>query len=156
MKVNECIFFQLASTTRNGINFWTKKLESLNLTVPQATTLNFLEEIQSASIDTLNQLSQSYLGDGNGVSFHALSKQLNMTSPTLTGIVDRLEKNGMVERSPNPQDRRSILISLTEKGLGIVPEIRKAVTEANQLFLNALSKEEELMLRRLLNRLREP
>ncbi len=154
MKVNECIFFQLASTTRNGIKHWTKKLESLNLTVPQATTLNYLEEIQSVSIEALNKISQPFFGDENGVSFHELSKQLNMTSPTLTGIVDRLEKNGMVSRSPNPQDRRSILISLTKKGLGIVPKIRKAVSEANQTFLNSLSNEEELMLRGLLNRLR--
>ncbi len=154
MKVNECIFFQLASTTRNGIKLWTKKLESLNLTVPQATTLNFLEEIQSVSIEALNKISQPIFGDENGVSFHELSKQLNMTSPTLTGIVDRLEKNGMVSRTPNPQDRRSILISLTQKGLEIVPKIRKAITEANQTFLNSLSNDEELMLRGLLNRLR--
>ncbi len=153
MKVNECIFFQLASTTRNGINFWTKKLESLNLTVTQATALNFLEEIQSVSIDTLNELSQHYLGDENGISFHALSKQLNMTSPTLTGIVDRLEKNGMVERSPNPKDRRSVLISLTKKGFKTVPKIREAVAEANQSFLKNLSREEEFMLRGLLDRL---
>ncbi len=154
MKVNECIFFQLASTTRNGIKHWTKKLESLNLTVPQATTLNYLEEIQCISIEDLNKISQPIFGDENGVSFHELSKQLNMTSPTLTGIVDRLEKNDMVSRSPNPKDRRSILISLTKKGLDIVPKIRKAVTEANQTFLDSLSKDEELMLRGLLNRLR--
>ncbi len=155
MKVNECIFFQLTSTTRNAINFWTKKLEFLNLTVPQATILNYLEEIRSISVDELSQLSQTYLGDENGISFHALSKQLNMTSPTLTGIVDRLENIGMVERCPNPQDRRSILIALTEKGLEVVPKIRQAVTEANQAFLTPLSKEEELMLRGLLNRLRD-
>ncbi len=154
MKVNECIFFQLASTTRDGINFWTKKLECLSLTVPQATVLNFLEEIQSLSVDQLNQLSQQYLGDQNGISFHKLSKQLNLTSPTLTGIVDRLEKNGMVKRCPNPKDRRSILISLTEKGREVVPKIRKALTEANQAFLSSLSHEEELILREFLDRLK--
>ncbi len=154
MKVNECIFFQLASITRDGINFWTKKLEYLNLTVPQATVLNFLEETQSATVDELSQLSQKYLGDQNGISFQKLSKHLNLTSPTLTGIVDRLEKIEMVERSPNPQDRRSILISLTKKGLEVIPKIRDALIDANQTFLSSLSKQEESMLREILERLK--
>ena len=34
----------------------------------------------------------------------------------MTGIVDTLEKNGLVTRQPNPDDRRSLLVTLTEKG----------------------------------------
>ena len=35
---------------------------------------------------------------------------------TMTGIVDTLEKKGLVTRQPNPEDRRSLLVALTEKG----------------------------------------
>ena len=35
---------------------------------------------------------------------------------TLTGVLDRLERRGLVERVPNPADRRSVLVRLTEEG----------------------------------------
>jgi DNA-binding MarR family transcriptional regulator len=44
----------------------------------------------------------------------------------MTGIVDTLEKNGLVARQPNPVDRRSLLVTLTEKGKaleGTTPEV---------------------------------
>jgi len=39
-----------------------------------------------------------------------------VSQATMTGIIDTMEKNDLVKRIPNPQDGRSILIKLTEKG----------------------------------------
>jgi len=47
------------------------------------------------------------LGEENGVPFQLLAERLRLSNPTLTGIVDRLEKVGLVERRPNLDDRRS-------------------------------------------------
>lgn len=38
------------------------------------------------------------------------------SAATITGVVDSLEKNGMVIREPNPEDRRSLLVKLTDQG----------------------------------------
>jgi DNA-binding MarR family transcriptional regulator len=35
---------------------------------------------------------------------------------TLTGVLDRLERRGLIERGPNPADRRSVLVGLTPEG----------------------------------------
>ena len=72
---------------------------------------------------------------------------------TMIGIVDRLEKTGLVERTPNPDDRRSILIRITEKGAALTDELKGRMLTANQEFLASLSHEEETMLRGLLQRL---
>ena len=64
-----------------------------------------------------------------------------------------LEKIGLVERLPNPDDRRSILIALTEKGTGLTSELKAQMVTGNQEFLASLSREEETMLRGLLHRL---
>jgi DNA-binding MarR family transcriptional regulator len=37
----------------------------------------------------------------------------------MTGIVDTLEKKGLVSRQPNPNDRRSLLVTLTERGASL-------------------------------------
>ncbi len=134
MNVNECIFFQLASSSRTGITFWNRKVEQYNLTGVQAMVVNFL-------------------GEENGVTFQQLAERLHLSNATLTGIVDRLEKTGLVERLPNPGDRRSILVSLTEEGAGLTADLKMCMIKSNREFLSSLSSEEEAMLRGLLNRL---
>lgn len=134
MNVNECIFFQLSTCSRTGTHFWDKKVERYGLTGVQALVVNFL-------------------GEEDGINFQLLAERLRLTNPTLTGIVDRLEIAGMVERIPNPSDRRSILINLTEKGASISAELNAQMLTANQEFLASLSNEEEAMLRGLLQRL---
>lgn len=49
----------------------------------------------------------------------AIAEQLGMTTASVTGLLDRLAGYGYVVRSPNPHDRRSILVSLTEHGMRI-------------------------------------
>ena len=56
------------------------------------------------------------LGDSNNMTCKSLSERSLVTRGTLTGVLDRLEAKGLVERVPSRQDRRSIIIRLTVKG----------------------------------------
>ncbi|QEL65310.1 MarR family transcriptional regulator, transcriptional regulator for hemolysin [Oryzomicrobium terrae] len=62
-----------------------------------------------------------------------LAGRLAIEGPTLVRLLDRLERQGWVLRSPDPQDRRSKLLSLTDEGL--------ALTEGLQLELDGFSRE---------------
>ncbi len=134
MKVNECIFFQLSTVSRTGIQYFNRQVDEWNLTGVQAMVVNFL-------------------GEEDNIPFNRLGEKLHLTSATLTGIVDRLEKNGLVERRPNTKDRRSLLVGLTKKGLNILPDLHQCRQQANSAFLKKLSSKEEKMLRGLLKRL---
>jgi len=85
--------------------------------------------------------------------FKELARLLTCSRATMTGIVDTMEKKGLVARSPNPDDRRSLLVTLTKKGrllLKETPELQQ--TFANCCFDVLPSKEvEELykLLRKL-------
>lgn len=46
----------------------------------------------------------------------AIAEQLGVTTASVTGLLDRLVASGYVARSPNPRDRRSVLVSLTDDG----------------------------------------
>lgn len=59
----------------------------------------------------------SSLWEKDGVKFKDLAKSLNMDGSTLTGILDRMERQDLVERRDDPEDRRSLLIFLKEKAL---------------------------------------
>jgi DNA-binding MarR family transcriptional regulator len=56
------------------------------------------------------------LGRLPGLSFRELGERTLITKGTLTGVVARLEKRGIVERAPNPADGRSLLVRLTPVG----------------------------------------
>jgi MarR family transcriptional regulator, organic hydroperoxide resistance regulator len=48
---------------------------------------------------------------------------------TLTGILDRLERAGLIERTPNPRDRRSVLLGLTADGAKAAARVARAFEE---------------------------
>lgn len=96
--------------------------------------------LSSASFDVLAALRRS--GKPYRLSPGDLLGTTMITSGTMTNRIDQLEKAGLVERLTNPEDRRSLLIALTQPGLELV---ERAVTAhvANQHRLTALLEPEE-------------
>ena len=68
----------------------------------------------------------------------ALAEILGVGLTTLTGIVDRLEARSLVERLPDPNDRRVRRISLTEQGRQLVADFVEFGREHKQRILNRL------------------
>lgn len=89
-----------------------------------------------------------------------LADSLLVSSGTLTGRFDRLEAKGLVERVPNPDDRRSLEVALTERARELVDEAVTAHVENERRMLSALSDREIDALnrstRKLLARLAHP
>lgn len=63
------------------------------------------------------------LGNTPGLSFKELGIRTLITKGTLTGVVDRLESRGLVERIPAPDDGRSTLVRLTAEGGRVFHEV---------------------------------
>jgi DNA-binding MarR family transcriptional regulator len=85
----------------------------------------------------------------------ALSRRMRVTAGNLTGLVDRAERDGLVERRPDPGDRRLSRVFLTPRGRelvqALIPQHAAHVSE----LLSLLEAAERRELRRLLGRLRE-
>jgi DNA-binding MarR family transcriptional regulator len=82
----------------------------------------------------------------------ALSASLMLTTGGMTGRLDRLERAGLVTRSPDPGDRRGLVITLTEHGRELVDEAVGAGLDAQREVLERLP---EASRRRLSTLLRE-
>ena len=59
-----------------------------------------------------------------------LRAQLNLTSAGITKRIDMVEARGLIERRPNPDDRRSVTLHLTPAGEELADEVIKAVATA--------------------------
>ncbi|MCE8033358.1 MarR family transcriptional regulator [Billgrantia tianxiuensis] len=82
-----------------------------------------------------------------------LFETLMVSSGGMTSRLDRLEKAGLIVRSPNPEDRRGTLVSLTEEGLALMNRIVPRHVENEARMLAALSREEQQALGELLSKL---
>lgn len=136
MQKTDCIFFQFAKTYQLSSRFLAQKVSELNLTPVQAMVLGFLAEE--------DQVTSSELG-----------KRAELDSATLTGILDRLEAAGFLERKGNPDDRRSIRIHLTTKGKTMSAEAVCVITAANIDFLQVLTDKQKRDLHDIINKLRQ-
>lgn len=81
-----------------------------------------------------------------------LSRALGLTQPTVTGIVDRLERAGLVKRERSTVDRRKIDVSLTEAGRVRLQSLPTPLQEEFIARLMQLSIEERAGLLQSLNR----
>ena len=84
----------------------------------------------------------AYLNRFDGISIGALADKLIMDPTTLTRNLRPLERQGLVEPSPDPNDRRSVRLRLTEKGLAAFNEAKPAWTEAQRHIEGAVGLQE--------------
>jgi len=78
-----------------------------------------------------------------------LADDLIMTPRNVTGLVDRLERQGMVERVPDPEDRRSVRARLTPAGRETIEGIWKEGLDRQFELVEGMSKEDLAQLRHL-------
>jgi len=79
-----------------------------------------------------------------------LRAQLQLPAQTLTGVIDQLETSGLVARSPNPADRRSVIVQITPRGRAAVENICPPLIEIETDCMAPLSAAERDQLVRLL------
>lgn len=85
-----------------------------------------------------------------------LVAQTLVTSGTMTNRVDRLVASGLVRRSPDPEDRRGIKVTLTPAGRAVVDSAMADLLERERLLLSRLPLAERTQLAELLRRLLSP
>jgi len=78
-----------------------------------------------------------------------LADDLIMTPRNVTGLVDRLERQGMVERVPDPEDRRSVRARLTPAGRETIEGIWKEGLDRQFELVEGMTKEDLAQLRHL-------
>lgn len=89
-----------------------------------------------------------------------LGKGLMLSSAGVTSRIDRLERRGLVRRLPDPDDRRGVIVELTDKGLEVVDAAVAALAKSDRELLERLAPEEigqlEVLLRKFLSALELP
>ena len=112
------------------------------------------QEIETWEFDVLAALRRA--GRPYQLSPGQLLKETMVTSGTMTNRIDRLTERGLVERSPDPNDRRGVLVGLTATGKNAVDGAFETLLSSERDLLSELSATERRQLADLLKRLMRP
>lgn len=112
MDFSKFFCFRLGTLSRKMTRYYNSRLAPYGITIVQAWVLFYLSTRDSSNLKDI-------------------AAALQLDSPVVTGLVDRLVKEDLVVRQEDPSDRRSLRISLTPGGVRVVKEISSVVTEFN-------------------------
>ncbi|HEY4743530.1 MAG TPA: MarR family transcriptional regulator [Desulfuromonadaceae bacterium] len=114
----------------------------------------FKEEIDSYDITPPQFGLLAFLWQQDGLTQVELSEKSQVDRTTVGGLIDRLEKGGLVERQPHPQDRRAYLIRLTVKGKEMEGPLTEVAHRVTSRFTAGLNQKDMDDLVRILGTLR--
>lgn len=114
----------------------------------------FKEEFEGYDLTTQQFGILAFLWQEDGISQAELSSRSQIDRATMGGLIDRLEKEGLVKRQPHPDDRRAYRIRLTSKGKGLEKELSPIANKVMEKFIGKLNDNEVKTLVELLEKLR--
>ncbi|MEH6470349.1 MAG: homoprotocatechuate degradation operon regulator HpaR [Halopseudomonas sp.] len=132
---------------------YTEALPLLLLQAREATVNYFRPILQEASITEQQWRVVRVLSEHNELESKSLAKLCCILSPSLTGILNRLEKVGYIQRRKSEEDLRCVLISLSPDGQALFQRIRPMLDRHYHEISQSLSEDKLRMLSRLLSEL---
>lgn len=90
---------------------------------------------------------------GGSARMGEIAARLGIVPRSATGLVDRLEEAGLVRRAPDPDNRRSVLVTLDDRGEHLHAAMARARAEAAEELFAPLSAADRARLAELLDRL---
>lgn len=124
--------------------------------IKQVGTRIFDRMLSNSGIDSFNGAQGRILyvlWQNDEISISSLSAQTSLANTTLTAMLDRMEKSGLIERRPDPKDRRNKLIALTKKAEALKGDYLDISQKMNELYYKGFSEEEIKILENYLQRI---
>lgn len=89
-----------------------------------------------------------------GLSQARISEMMLVNRANITSLIDRMEKGGLVERTPEANDRRYNIIKLTKKGTKMLDKVEPAYGVEVERIMSCLSQAEQNKLMKMLEKIR--
>ena len=132
MELEQCINFVLTKAQRNIHQLFKAELAPYGVTPGQYAVLRCL-------------------WDENAQTARKLADRLALDGSTITGILDRMEQKGLIEKLADPKDRRALQVMLTETGHKLQKPLSQAILNANHKALMSLDEIQAETLKQMLH-----
>lgn len=123
--------------------------------IKQTGTRIFDRLLAESGIDSFNGAQGRILyvlWQQDGITISSLSAKTSLANTTLTAMLDRMEMLGLIVRKPDPADRRSRLIALTEKARSLQGDYANISQQMNEMYYAGFSEKEIIIFEEYLQR----
>ena len=97
----------------------------------------------------------TWYGRSQSVNQRSIEKYLYLSNPGVSKIVGFLEREGYVQRNPDPKDARSYILRATEKGEVFARALNEAILESDEIIMQPLTQAERKTMMKLLEKIGE-
>ena len=132
-----------------------KIAEQVSTLMPNIIRKIVFEFFQSCDIPQAQLFVLMNLFEKGPRRFTDLVSDLQVSAPTMTGIVDRMEQGSFVKRMPDPNDRRAILVHLTPGGDKVAQKLRAVAVDRWATILDKLSPKDAKSFLKNLERIKD-
>lgn len=134
---DETIGLYTSRTVKNIIRFLSLNMKKFDITPEQWTVLKRLSE-------------------HNGINQKELASKSDKDQPTVTRILDILERKELIYKQKNKEDRRSFLIFITDKGMDATEELSPFIEELyEETILQGISEKDLAVYKQVLSQMNE-
>lgn len=113
-----------------------------------------LRDKADMDLQTYQALAHTHLAGPSGIRMKDLAVNATISTSGLTSLVDRLERRGLVQRTPDPDDRRATRIVLTELGQELArPAAQVHIMSIEEQFAARLTEDEATTIAAILERI---
>jgi DNA-binding MarR family transcriptional regulator len=100
------------------------------------------KQFDDFGITRVQWVALNSINDSDNLIQAQLAKMMNIRASTVVRIIDRMEINGLINRSERPKDRRKITLSITQKGVDYVNRLSSKVVNVNKSITKSITNEE--------------
>lgn len=131
MELTQCINYLLTTAQHSVFQFLSLKLSEYDITPSQYGVLSCLWQKEFASPKQI-------------------AETLCLETSTISGVLDRMQKKGLIDRITNNEDRREVRVVVKEKGQLLQEPIQEIIEEVNKEVLKGFSEQEIMDLKKSL------
>lgn len=132
-----------ALTLEGGRRRDAEKLADIFTTLQRTFLTKLSKELSRGKVSFPQYLLLGFLSHQKTMSMTEVANRMGHTTAAATGLVDRLENLGYVRRKHASDDRRKILVGITENGLALVGRIREDMVRNLMKLMRHLTDEEQ-------------
>ena len=131
-----------ANQSRVAVQADADRLADFVLFTQRSCIMNLSNELNRGNISFPQFFLLAYLSSEDYLTMSDIAKKMGHSTAAATGLVDRLEKLGYVERVHAAEDRRKIMVRITHKGTELVAHMRKEIAANLADMMSEMDEEE--------------
>ena len=146
---------QVSENTNTEVDQNADRLADFIMFAQRSFLLDLSKELNKGNVSYAQFFLLGYLANEDYLTMTDISKKMGHSTAAATGLVDRREKLGYVQRLHAADDRRKVMVQITRKGIEMVTRLRNSIADSITEIMAAQESGEEEAIQPIYSQLQE-